>query len=224
MVEVMKVAIYIRTSTEDQNPENQLKDCMSLYDELMGELIPYYKDQQSAWKDNKDRLAFEDLKKEIKKGNVSHLIVWDFDRIYRNRLRFKEFLLFLKAYNVSLHSFRQAWLEEIYRIPSPWNDIVSDLMINIYGHIAEDESKKKSERVKIAQRFKDGLTYSYKGNKWGRKSLSTQKVNKILDLKGKMPLRNIAAEVGCSVGVVHKVIANSETQKNVSGLVSESSQ
>lgn len=215
----MKVAIYIRTSTEDQNPENQLKDCLSI--NTYGEYL-LFEDKQSAWKDN-DRKGFEDLNKLIKSNKLEHLIVWDFDRLFRNRKRFKEFLLLLKAYNVSLHSFRQAWLEEIYKIPSPWNDIVSDLMINIYGHIAEDESKRKSDRVKIAQRVKEGVTYSYKGNKWGRKSLSSQKRNKILELKD-LPIRTIALNVGCSVGVVHKVLKEFEAQKKELNISSSSSQ
>jgi DNA invertase Pin-like site-specific DNA recombinase len=204
----MKVAIYIRTSTEDQNPENQLKDCLSI--NTYGEYI-LFEDKQSAWKDS-NRPSFDSLTKLIKSNNIEHLIVWDFDRLFRNRKKFKEYLLLLKAYNVALHSYRQIWLEDIYKIPSPWNDIVSDLMINIYGHIAEDESKKKSERVKIAQRIKNGMTYSYKGNKWGRKNLSTQKYNKILELQN-LPIRKIAFEVGCSVGVVHKILTEFKANK-----------
>lgn len=203
----MRVAIYVRVSTEDQNPENQLKDCVSI--NSYGEYI-LFEDKQSAWKDT-DRKGFDELNKLIKSNKLEHLIVWDFDRLFRNRKRFKEFLLLLKAYNVSLHSFRQSWLEEIYKIPNPWNDIVSDLMINIYGHIAEDESKRKSDRVKIAQRMREGITYSYKGNKWGRKSLSAQKRNKIIEIKN-LPIRMIAQNVGCSVGVVHKVLKEFQAQ------------
>lgn len=199
----MKVAIYIRTSTDDQNPENQLKDCLSI--NTYGEYI-LIEDKQSAFKDT-NREGLESLTKLIKSNKLEHLIVWDFDRLFRNRKKFKEYLLMLKAYNVSLHSYRQVWLEDIYKIPPPWNDIVSDLMINIYGHIAEDESKKKSERVKIAKRIKEGVTYSYKGNKWGRKSLSTQKYNRIIEIRH-LPIRKIAQEVNCSVGVVHKILTN----------------
>lgn len=137
----MSIAIYIRTSTKDQNPENQLKDCLSINKYGDYEKI---EDKQSAWNDHKEREGFEHLKQLIKTNKIEHLIVWDFDRIYRNRIRFKEFLTFLKAYKIQLHSFRQEWFEDLHKIPSPWNDIVYDLMINIYGHIAEEESKKNN--------------------------------------------------------------------------------
>ena len=51
--------IHIRTSTEDQNPENQLKDCLSIYKEEWGE-YKLFEEKQSAWKDNVTREVFEE--------------------------------------------------------------------------------------------------------------------------------------------------------------------
>lgn len=204
----MKSVIYIRTSTEDQNPENQLRDCLSVNpceDYILIE------DKQSAWKD-KDRPGFNEIEKLVKQSQITHLIVWDLDRVYRNRIKLKSFLEYLKIYKIVLLSYRQSWLNDLQKIPSPWNEIVYENMINIMGWLAEDESKKKSDRVKIAQRKKDGVTYSYKGNKWGRKSLSSQKYNKIISLKD-LPMRKIASEANCSIGVVHKVLKEFEAQK-----------
>lgn len=197
--------IYIRVSTEDQNAQNQLQDCLSINQYGDYDII---EDKQSAWKDNLEREGFTKLNNLIKQGKVKHLICWDFDRLYRNRTKFKEFLLLLKAFNVKLHSYRQNWFEDFNKIPSPWNEIVGDLIINIYGHIAEEESKKKSERVKLAVRKKSGEpTLSYKGNRWGRKALSTQKKNMIKDLHIQhKSIREIARELNISIGVVHKTI------------------
>ncbi len=216
----MKVAIYIRTSTTDQNPENQLKECLMLCSTKTDKPI-IYKDKQSAWKEEKERPDFERLKKDIRKGLYTDLIVWDFDRIYRIRRKFKEFLEFTKAYNIKLHSVRQGWIEELHKIPQPWNEIVYDLMINIYGHIAEDESNKKSDRVKLAVRKKEKGTYSYKGNKWGRKQLSTFKQNQINKLrKERITIREIATELNISKSVVHKYL--SQTNKENQGHVGHS--
>lgn len=207
------VMIYIRTSTEEQNPENQLANCNSINTYGESEI---FRDQQSAWKDNIQRDDFNRLKKEIKKGGRKHLITWDFDRLYRNRIKFKEFLSFLKAYDIQLHSFRQDWFEDLHKIPAPWNEIVMDLMINIYGHIAEDESKKKSDRVKLAVRKKDGKTFSYKGNKWGRKTLSTQKINRLKELSNSdMSMQQIADEIGMSKGAVHKYLTIIKERKQL---------
>lgn len=185
----METIIYIRTSTEDQNPENQMKDCLAINSYGEYEVI---EDKQSAWKDDKEREGFSVLFKKIKSGEVKHLIVWDFDRVYRNRIRFKQFLELLKAYNVKLHSYRQAWLEDIHKVPPPWNDIVYDLMINVYGHLAEEESNKKSQRTKAAIRIKDGKTYSRTGLKWGRRVKPVHK-DYILELKAQgLSIVNIA--------------------------------
>jgi DNA invertase Pin-like site-specific DNA recombinase len=218
---LIEVMIYLRTSTEEQNPENQLKDCVSINHYGEHEVI---EDKQSAWKDNQ-REGFERLKELIKQGKVKHLIVWDFDRIYRNRIKFKEFLAFLKAYGVQLHSFRQDWIEDLHKIPSPWNEIVYDLMINIYGHLAEDDSKRKSQRVKIAVRREPGEpTKSYNGNVWGRKALNQDVIDKVLALhKQGMSVRDISKQVfywdksnnkkQVSSSTVHKFIKENKLTK-----------
>lgn len=205
--------IYIRTSSEDQNPENQLKDCLRLCN---GEYT-LFKDKQTAFKDNVQREQFNKAIKLIKSNKVKDFYVWDLDRIYRNRKRLKEFFELCKIYNCNIHSYNQQWLEELLKIPEPFNDIMYDLMLNLMGWLAEDESKKKSDRVKIAIRKKNGVTRSYKGNKWGRKAINKKVIDEILEKhkKGKK-LREITEEVtywdknnnkkNVSLGFVHKVI------------------
>jgi len=153
----MKI-IYIRTSTLEQNPENQLADCKKL---VTGD-YEVLQEQQSAYKD-KDRPKFENIKQRIKKGEVKELICWDWDRLFRNRKKLKEFFQFCKIYKCQIHSFRQQFFEDFYKIPSPFDEIIQELILNLMGWMAEDESKKKSERVRIA--FKNS------NKRWGRKPL-----------------------------------------------------
>lgn len=204
-----KTIIYIRTSTGDQNPENQIKDCKSMIKEEFGD-YEILEDKQSAFKDFVERDSFEKVKSRIKNHNTNHLIVWDWDRIYRDRIQLKAFFELCKFNKVKIHSFRQNWLETLNNIPSPWDEIMYDLFLQILGWLAEEESIKKSERVKIATRKKEGITYSYKGNKWGRKSISTQKKNKINELlknNPKITIRDISKELSLSIGVVHKYVS-----------------
>ena len=161
----MTTIIYIRTSTTEQNPENQLESCKSI--NKYGE-FEVLMDKQSAWKDNIDRENFSILKSKIKKGQIQHLIVWDLDRIYRNRENLISFFKYCKHYNCSIHSVRQDWLEELNKIPEPFNEIMHSLMLQIMGWLAEEESNKKSQRVKAAIRIKKGKTYSHNGKVWGR--------------------------------------------------------
>lgn len=200
----MKTIIYLRTSTTEQNPENQLKDCLSIIEpnteyEVMQE-------QQSAYKII-ERPVFESIKKRIKSKKFSKLIVWDLDRLYRNRKKLIAFFELCKAYGVVIYSFRQQWLNDLHKIPEPWNEIVHSNMLDIFGWIAEDESRKKSERIKNAVRQNSKGTFSYKGNKWGRKPLSTFKRKRIAELHNSgHSIRQISERLNISVGSVHKTI------------------
>ena len=182
----MKTIIYLRTSTEDQNPENQLKDCLTL---VNGD-YEVIEEKQSAFKD-KERPLFESIKQRIKSGEVKSLICWDWDRLYRNRKKLKEFFEFCKIYKCDIHSFRQKFFEEFYKIPKPFDDIMQDLFLNLLGWMAEDESRKKSERVKIAYK-------NHKGKKWGRKSIPSSIEKEIVNMKKDKPnmsIREIADSI-----------------------------
>lgn len=214
-----KVTIYLRTSTEEQNPENQLKDCLNINKYGDYELI---EEKQSAFKD-KNRIKFNEVLKLIKQRKVNHLIVWDLDRIYRNRKKLIEFFELCKIYNCKIHSFRQEWLEELHKIPEPFNEIMFNLMLQIMGWLAEEESIKKSDRVKNAiRKNKKGITISRKGNKWGRKSIKTKRLKqevKQLREQG-LTIREIAKQVyfydksnnkkNPSASLVHKLLEENQ--------------
>ena len=67
-------------------------------------------------------------------------------------------------------------------MPEPFNEAMHDFMLQIFGWWAEEESNRISDRVKLAVRIKDNQTYSYKGNKWGRK-LAQMDVDEIIRLR-----------------------------------------
>ena len=211
----MKTVIYLRTSTEDQNPENQLKECKTINKYGKFKLI---QEQVSAWKD-KNRPKFNEVLSLIKSGNVEHIIVWDLDRIYRNRKRLKEFFQICKAYQCKVHSYRQQWLEQLNGVPSPWDEIMTDMLIQVMGWMAEDESNKKSERVKASIRVVNGKVKSYKGNKWGRPEITKRVIEEVIKLKKEgLTLRQISDRVSywdksrnkhqLSKSTVHNILSN----------------
>ena len=216
----MKEIIYIRTSTEEQEPENQVSDCKT----LTKSDCEIAREQQSAFKD-KDRPIFESIRQRIKKGEVTDLIVWDLDRVYRQRKKLIEFFDFCKVYKCKIHSFRQQWLEQLNNIPEPFNEMMHGLMLQVMGWLAEEESTKKSQRVKLAVRKSDGKdTKSYKGNKWGRKSIQTNRLKEdVLKLKETgLTIREIVKQVyyydknnnkkNPSRSLVHKLLKESSVQ------------
>lgn len=185
-------AVYIRTSSDDQNPENQIADCKSM---IEGE-YEIYSDKQSAWKDNKEREHFERLRKDIAAKKITDVYVWDWDRIYRNRLKLKAFFEYCKIYKCKIHSYRQKFYEQLNNLQEPFNEIMESVFLDLLGWLAEDESKKKSDRIRISVRKDTGVTLSYKGNKWGRKAISEEVKQKVIDLhlQGKT-LTQISSEV-----------------------------
>ena len=209
-----KNVIYLRTSTIEQTPELQLRDIKTICPANATE----YVEQISAWKENVKRPVFESILKQIKDGKVQSVYLWDWDRAYRNRNKLKEFLLLCKHHGVELHSFRQKWFEEFHRIPQPFNEIVMDMVINLLGWIGEEESEKKSSRVKMAVKKTSKGTFSHLGRKWGRRSLSPQTVTRVMELHQKgRSIRQIAAEVNIYDANNHaKKISKSAVQQIVS--------
>jgi len=177
-----QTVIYLRTSTEEQNPQ-KLEACQQLTQKLNLQDYEVFEDKVSGWKEL-ERKNFNEIKKAIEKTQVKYLICWDLDRLYRNRKKLIEFFEFCKIYNCKIYSVRQDWLESINRIQEPFNEIMHSLMLQIMGWLAEEESNKKSERVKLAIKKKDGETYSKFGNKWGRKAINSPRLKeKVKELK-----------------------------------------
>ena len=201
----MKVAIYLRVSTEEQTPEDQLKDILTLTKDKDYNIII---EKQSAFKDDiRARPKFKAKTEEVKKGNVEAVYCWDLDRVYRNRVKFVSFWKLCKLHNTKIISYRQEWLNKLENIPEPFNEMIEDWLINFYGWIAEDESKKKSERVKKA--FEN-----HKGKKWGRPKnfTNTYLICRLRD-EG-LSLRQISDKVGISKSQVSRIIKGVSQKAN----------
>lgn len=188
----MNNILYIRTSTPQQTPWLQVNDILT----LCNDEYEVYTERLSAWNDNVQRPVFENVIELIKKRKVTNLYVWDLDRLHRNRKRLQEFFILCKTYNCKIHSYRQNWIEDLNQIPAPFDEIVTDLLINIIGWIGQDESQKKSERIRLAVKKTAKGTFSHNGNRWGRKPLPKQTVNRVLKLhKEGNSLRAISKQV-----------------------------
>lgn len=209
--------IYLRTSTEEQNPENQLKDCEKLALKLELKDYDVISEQISGWKDT-EREGFDKLKIAIENNQIRNVIVWDLDRLYRNRKKLIALFELCRINRCRIYSFRQDWLEAINKIPSPFNEIMSGLMIQIMGWLSEEESTKKSERIKISVRRESGTTKSYKGKVWGRPNINESTIKEIIEhFKRNESYTQICNEVFywdknnnkkfVSKGLVHKTIS-----------------
>lgn len=226
-----KVIIYLRTSTEEQDPELQKNDCMQLSKRIGIDNIEILEEKKSAFKDDRKRIEFNKIISLIRQNKLKALIVWDLDRIYRNRKKLVGFFELCRTFRCQIYSVRQTFLNEIQETKLPEGfEFMKDMMINNFiqflGWIAEDESKKKSDRVRSAVRYREDGAYSYKGKKWGRKRLSKNTIKKVLDLKKSNPkisIREISKQIiyydknnnakSISRSAVHKILSENWREK-----------
>jgi len=104
--------IYIRVSTKEQTPELQLNNCNQLATKLNILDCETISDKVSGWKEF-ERKGFDNLVKEIKHNNIRTILVWDLDRLYRNRKHLITFFQLCKMYKCKVYSYRQQWLESV---------------------------------------------------------------------------------------------------------------
>ena len=218
----MKCAIYCRVSTEEQSPETQLKDIYTIAP-ADAEVIS---EQQSAWKDHiKERPKFKDLQERIMRKEINALYVWDLDRIYRNQVKTVGFMNMCQAVGCSVYSFRQTWLNQIDRMEFPkgmeWlKEQLKRNSLEMFAWIAEDESNKRSDRVRKAVVRTEHGTESYKGRRWGRPVKGVDVAAILARRNEGKSIRALAAEFKVSRDKIHRVIKskadsfiNKEAQK-----------
>jgi DNA invertase Pin-like site-specific DNA recombinase len=143
MNENKECCIYCRVSSEQQNETNQIPECREFAEQLGLKVVEVIQEKISAFK-NPDRESIKKL------SNYPHVIIWAYDRLYRNRIKFIQAMQYFALKGVKIHSVRESWFEEFHKIPCPWDTILFDLMLQVIGWFSEDESKKKSERIKLA--------------------------------------------------------------------------
>ena len=98
-------------------------------------------------------------------------------------------------------------------MPSPWNEIVYNLMLQIVGWMAEEESDKRSKRVKMKLDRSEGITKSTYGKKWGRKKIELDEKKVMRLYKSGMSYRAIGEELNVSHSKITDVIKSLATKQ-----------
>ena len=221
----MTAAIYARVSTKEQSEAEQIPAIKKGFD--LSDDVIVFREEVSAWSIDKEekRHSLKLLISEIKTGSLSKLYIWDIDRLYRNRKKMREFMNLCNFYDVSVYSLNQKWLNDFQelkeKLPENFKFYIEhmyNLLLDVYSQTAEDESAKKSERVKLKiVKDKNGTTRSTSGKKWGRRSLPPRITEEVLQYhqQGKS-IRWISANVfkidknnnkkNVSIGTIHKIV------------------
>lgn len=194
-----RVAIYARVSTKDkgQEVENQLRQLRE-FAALQGWAVyREFIDHETGSTD--DRAEFQSMFRDASQRKFDVLLFWALDRLSREGvLETLQHLNRLTSYGVGYRSFTEQYFDSC--------GIFKDAVIAIIATVA------KQERIRISQRVKAGLeTARAKGKRLGRPRVVVD-VRRISNLRAQgQSIRQIAGELGCSTGLVHKTLASNES-------------
>lgn len=211
-----KSIVYIRTSTEEQSPELQLRDIYKTFPESEG--CEIRQEQKSAYKENSKRPVFDSIVKQIEAGEISDVYVWAWDRIFRDYKKLNSFFALCKKTSTrattKIHSVQEIMFEQFINLPEPFDTMLMDMMQTLTGYMGQMESQKKSNRIKMAVLKKEGektksvpcVKNDFNSKDWGRPSLMTPEIiEEMKRLKDKgYSYRQLSNMFDYSIGGIHK--------------------
>jgi DNA invertase Pin-like site-specific DNA recombinase len=191
----MKVAIYVRVSTEKQEAMNQLLQLREYAKRSDWVITEEYVDVTSG--KNKKRPAFDELFKDARKKLFDVVLFWDLSRFSRaGTLHTLDKLTELQRLGIEWESYQEGYLRSM-------GDF-KDVVISIMSTLA------KIEREKISERTKAGLERARKeGKKLGRPKISAYHKRKVLQLYGELgSIKKVSKNVNISYGKCYEIIKN----------------
>lgn len=152
-----RAAIWVRVSTTHQTGDNQVPDLEKFAAHHGYEIAKRYELSESAWNGGKVngeyRATLKQAQDDAYRGDFDVLIVWALDRLTREgaegALRIlREF----RERKCSVVSVQETWLSG-----SPQ---IQDVLVSFAGWVAQQESERRSERIKagLARRKAEGKT------------------------------------------------------------------
>src|SRR5208283_363330 len=198
-----RVALYLRVSTEGQDFAGQERDLRAEAARRQWSVVAVYAEKVSAT-GKVARTEYEHLLTDARKAERSwdHLLVWSLDRWSREE-RFSRAVATieeLESVGVRFHSLREPMLDSS---EDGTPNMGRDLLRAILPVIASFESRRRSERVRVAVReIQEGRRKTKSGRPPGRpRRLDDSKVQRIANLRGSgLPWKSVAQRVGLPAG------------------------
>ncbi len=146
----MKVAIYTRVSTAEQDIDNQLVVLKEWAAGRGFDVVEIYQEEESAWRRGHQR-DLARLISDARSGRFKIVLVWALDRLSREgSLAIMTLVHRLGQYGVRVLSYQEPWTE------APGE--LAELLYAIAGWVARMESQRISERTRagLARSRADG--------------------------------------------------------------------
>ena len=196
MSKSMRVALYCRVSTEEQELLNQREVLEQAARARGWEIVAVYEDIGSGAKG--DREGFRNLLRDAARRHFDAVLVWALDRLSREGLsRTVQLIEQLDRWGVRIVSHTEPYLDTS-------NELARSILLAVIATLA------KLERQKISERTKAGLERARRqGRKLGRPSVldDEELCARIGELHARgLSRRRIAGELGLSPATVSKVL------------------
>lgn len=202
------VAIYARVSTEDQDLAGQERDLQEEARRRGWSVVETYREKVSGT-GKVERAEYERLLREAAApGRAwSHLLVWALDRFSREATftRATQAVLDLEKLGVAFHSIKEPTLDT----PEDGKpNLGRDVLLALLPVIASFESKRRSERVRVAMReIREGRRRTRSGRPPGRpRRVTPELVGRIRELREvrKLPWSQVAQALHVPAGSCRK--------------------
>lgn len=190
-----RAALYLRVSTIDQHPENQLHDLRQMAAQRGLEIVHEYTDRISGAKAR--RPGLDELMRDARRGRFDVVLVWASDRIARSTKHFLEVLDELNHLHIEFASFRE---------PIDTGGPLGRALVVIIGAIAELERNLIVERVRAGMR-----RARLEGRRIGRKPVEVDREAVLCDRRRGRSLAQLASEYGVSRTTIHRLLQNGAT-------------
>lgn len=204
----IEVALYLRVSTEDQDLAGQERELRAECDRRGWNVVAVYSEKVSGT-GRVERKEYDRLLADARKPDRpwSHLLVWSLDRFSREETFTKatQAVLDLEKLRVRFHSLREAQLDTPEEGRS---NLGRDVLLALLPVVASFESKRRSERVRVAMReIKEGRRATRSGRPPGRPvRVTPEKATAILRWHAQgLSWRAVAQKVGLPRGTCANV-------------------
>ncbi len=136
----MKVCIYSRGSTGQQDTTNQSVALSEWAKQRGFEVVKVYEEEESAWKSGHQRVLAS-LITDTRQRRFQAVLVWALDRLSREgALAILSLVNKLSSYGVKVLSYQESWTE------APGE--LAELLYALTGWVARMESQRRSERTR----------------------------------------------------------------------------
>ena len=204
----MKVALYARVSTSDQDPEPQLSELRAYCDRQGWDVAATYTDVISGTKPKRPQL--DRLMSAARQKKIDAVCVWKLDRFGRSQLDCLHKIEELDRWGVRFLATTQP-------IDTDQHNPASRLLLHVLGAAAEFERSLILERTQAGQtRYRDAYEKGQVGksvHSRSGKDLPPHRPRRIFDRdrvvelrRQGLSLRQIAREMGLSLGTVTRTL------------------